>query len=425
VHNHMASLTAGSQPVTEVESLGRILANAGHGRQWLHVVSHLDPKYGGLSSVVPQLNAAIASLGQYSVQLAGFCQPNEHFVPKQAAQVKIEHLPLGRREWMTNSELKKRFRHLVSSSLGVHVHGLWQQSSAVTGPLARNLGKPYVVSAHGMLESWALRNKRWKKSLYMALVERANLAGATCLHALTQAEAEDYRRLGLRNPIAVIPNGVEIPAHVSSRKFLDQFPELQGKRLILFLGRIHFKKGLDILCQAWSRLSAKWPDAQLVIAGPDFEGTQAQIEQLAATLNISGRMTFTGMLAGELKWSALAASEVFVLPSYSEGLSVSVLEAMGSGLPVIVTENCNLPEVRRHGCGWVIKPDADELETALREVLRSSPAELGEMGLRGKQLVASRYSWEVVGRQMSSLYRWVENDCLPADVEIQFHRRGR
>jgi len=419
----MASFTAIPQSITVPQLSTGAVTNAFTDKRWLHVVSHLDPKYGGLSSVVPQLNAAIASLGQYSVQLAGFCQPGEHFIPRQAAQVAVEHLPLGRRAWLTDSELKKRFRRLVSSSLGIHIHGLWQQSSAVTASLARKTGKPYLISAHGMLESWALRNKRWKKSLYMALVERANLQGATCLHALTQSECEDYRRLGFRNPIAVIPNGVEIPAHISSRKFLDQFPELRGKRLILFLGRIHFKKGLDILCQAWARLHAKWPEAQLVLAGPDFEGTQAQIEQLIANLNIPERVTFTGMLAGELKWSALAAAEVFVLPSYSEGLSVSVLEAMGTGRPVIITENCNLPEVAHQGCGWVIQPNVDELQEALSDFLRASSAERGEWGEHGKQLVASRYSWDVIGRQMSSLYRWVEDDCLPADVEIQFHRR--
>jgi glycosyltransferase involved in cell wall biosynthesis len=395
------------------------------GKQWLHVVSHLDPKYGGLSSVVPQLNSAIASLGEYSVHLTGFCQSGEYFVPKQASHVKVDHLPLGRREWITNSGLKQRFRRQVSSSIGVHVHGLWQQSSAVAAPFARNAGKPYLISAHGMLEAWALRNKRWKKSLYMALFERTNLRYATCLHALTQAEAEDYRRLGLHNPIAVIPNGVEIPANISHQKFLHQFPSLQNKRLILFLGRIHFKKGLDILCQAWARLSAKWPDAHLVLAGPDFEGTQTQVEQLIAALNLTPHVTFTGMLTGELKWSALATAEAFVLPSYSEGLSVSVLEAMGAARPIIITENCNLPEVAHHGCGWVIKPNTAELEAALNDLLRSSSAELNEMGMRGKQLVANRYSWEVVGKQMSSLYRWVENDCLPADVEIQFHRRSR
>lgn len=416
----MASLTATPQIFSEITLTGTC-----HGKRWLHVVSHLHPKYGGLSSVVPQLNAAIASLGEYSVQLAGFCQKGEHFVPKHAERVEVKHLPLSRRAWMMDSGLKGEFRHLVESSIGVHVHGLWQQSSALAASFARRTGKPYLVSAHGMLESWALRNKRWKKSLYMALVERANLAGATCLHALTQAEADDYRRLGLRNPIAVIPNGVDIPAQISSRKFLDEFPALAGKRLILFLGRIHFKKGLDILCQAWARLSRQWADTQLVLAGPDFEGTQAQLEQLIASLHIKERVTFTGMLAGEMKWSALAAAETFVLPSYSEGLSVSVLEALGAGRPVVITKNCNLPEIAQAGCGWVIQPNADELETALHDVLRSGKAELDAMGLRGKQLIARRYSWEVVGKQMSSLYRWVENDCLPADVEIQFHRRGQ
>ena len=121
-------------------------------------------------------------------------------------------------------------------------------------PLAREAGKPYIIAAHGMLEGWALQQKKLKKTLYSLLVERPNLRGAACLQALTRAEADDYRRFGLKNPVAVIPNGVDVPPQVSSDLFLWTFPQLKGKRLVTFLSRLHRKKGLDILCQAWSRI---------------------------------------------------------------------------------------------------------------------------------------------------------------------------
>jgi glycosyltransferase involved in cell wall biosynthesis len=269
-----------------------------------------------------------------------------------------------------------------------------------------------------MLESWALRNKRIKKAIYAALAERANVSGAACLHALTRAEALDYRRFGSRSPIAVIPNGVAIPERLDPEPFLDSFPALRGKRLVLFLGRIHFKKGLDILVEAWAEVAKRWPDTQLVLAGPDFEGTRAKIEAMIAERSLTERVLFTGMLRDELKWSALAASECFVLPSYSEGLSVSTLEAMGAGLPVVITEQCNLPDVASYGTGWIIQSNAGELAVILNECLRNSHEMNRQIGLRGRALIQEKYNWPSVAKQMSEVYRWVQGGPAPGSVEI-------
>jgi glycosyltransferase involved in cell wall biosynthesis len=380
---------------------------------WLHVVSHLDPKYGGLSAAVPALGSSVSTGGQFSIALAGFCRQGENFHPAVASGMNVHHFPIGYAGWWRDRASRQTFRHLVRQSAGVHIHGLWQLSASAAARAAQAESKPYIVSAHGMLESWALANKRLKKSIYAALFERANLRSAACLHALTRAEAQDYRNFGLRNPIAVIPNGVDVPPACSPDLFLDRFPELRGRRLLLFLGRIHFKKGLDVLCQAWSRVSRDWPDAQLVLAGPDFENTRMPIEKLLEERRMRHRVTFTGMLPSDLKWSALRAAECFVLPSYSEGLSVSVLEAMGMGLPVIVSEQCNLPEVAEKDCGWVIPPRMQELESSLNAVLRSSSQDRAGLGANGRRLVAQRYSWRVVGEQMSDVYAWTQGGPLP------------
>ncbi len=383
---------------------------------WIQVLAHLDPKYGGVSSAVPQLSEAVARTRDFNVRLAGFCERGENFPLPSMPGLIVDHFPLTRRDW--NASAQRKLSTWVEEAAGLHIHGLWQRSTSLTAKLAQRAGKPYIISAHGMLEPWALANKRWKKRIYLALVESKNLRQAACLHALTEAEAQDYRRLGLHNPIAVIPNGVHVSRQSSPGEFLSHFPALAGKRLILFLGRIHFKKGLDILCKAWSHLAPVWPDTQLVLAGPDFEGTQTKVEQLIHQLGIRNRVTFTGMLKADMKWSALAASEFFVLPSYSEGLSVSVLEAMGVGKPVVITDKCNLPEVQSQACGTVTQANTAAVEEAIDSMLHCTAEARQAMGQAGRDLVSTRYSWAAIGKQTASLYQWLGGGSYPSGVRL-------
>ena len=392
--------------------------------RWVNVLSHLDPKYGGMSAAVPALSSAVYSTGQHAVSLAGFCAAGENYSPFSTQEVPVHHLPAGHSNWLKDKSTRTSFTRLIEAASGVHIHGLWEHSTLVAARAARKADKPYILSAHGMLQAWALNNKRLKKAVYGAFIERSNLRHAACLHALTQAEVKDYRDYGLTNPVAVIPNGVEIPKNIDPQIFLATFPELRNKRLVLFLSRLHTKKGVDILCQAWASAAKRWPDAQLVLAGPDFENTRASIEAAIASSGMQERVTITGMLDSGLKWSALSAADCFVLPSYSEGLSVSVLEAMGMRLPVIITRQCNLPEVASKGCGWVIEPTAGALESALNDCLCASSSALAEMSSRGQRLVDRDYSWRVVGEQMSEIYTWLEGGSVPSNVEIDFGGRS-
>ena len=408
-----------SPPLAEYE-LGGHLPEAirSSGGQWVNVVSHLDARFGGLSAVVPRLASVINTTTDFTVRLAAFCAPDEIWSSSDYPEVAIARWPMSRLVWLKRRQLTLDFRDAIKNAGGIHIHGLWEQSTIAAVRAARALGKPYVLSAHGMLERWALKNKRVKKAIYAALVERENVNGAACLHALTHAEAEDYRRFGSRCPIAVIPNGVDVPQYIDPELFLATFPLLRGKRIVLFLGRIHFKKGLDILVESWATLARKWPEAQLVLAGPDFEETRAKIEALVAGHGITERVLFTGMLRDENKWSALAAAECFVLPSYSEGLSVSNLEAMGAGLPVIVTEQCNLPEVARFGTGWVVKSTSKEVAASLDEFLRNPQSINRQMGDRGRLLVQQHYNWSSVAIKMSEVYQWVQDGTIPRSIDL-------
>ncbi len=386
--------------------------------KWLSVVTHLDPRYGGLSAVVPQLSAAVACKGHVSMSLAAFCAPGELYSPESFAELTLTDWPASRAAWLRDRSLLPRFDRLLQSATGLHLHGLWEQSTFIAARRARRLRIPYLVSAHGMLEPWALQNKQMKKRLYAALVERSNLEGASCLHALTHAEAREYRSFGCTSPIAVIPNGVRIPDQVSAENFLAQHPALRGKRVVLFLGRIHFKKGLDLLIQAWKKIILRWPDAHLVLAGPDFENTRARITAMIAEQGIEASVLFTGMLRDHLKWSALAAAECFVLPSYSEGLSVSVLEAMGLGLPVIISDHCNLPEVADLEAGWVVAARVEPLQAALEALLKNAPRTNAAIGAKGREFVRQHYNWSVVADQMNAIYSWVQGGSRPTNVEL-------
>jgi glycosyltransferase involved in cell wall biosynthesis len=385
---------------------------------WVNVISHLDPKYGGISTVVPQLGSWMAANGSTRVELAAFCLPDEHYDIQGHSRLETTYWPSNRMAWMKQRDLRSRFEDTLKGAQGIHIHGLWEQSTCVAARAANRLGKPYILSAHGMLEPWALANKKWKKRIYAALIEREIVAGATCLHALTRAEALNYRGFGSRAPIVVIPNGVNVPSQVDPKLFFDAYPALRGKRIILFLGRMHFKKGLNLLVNAWAELAAKWPDVHLVIAGPDSESTRTTIEQLVRERALVNQVSFTGMLQCEMKWSCLAAAECFVLPSYSEGLSTSVLEAMGIGLPVIITRHCNLPEVTDSGAGWEIEATQEELAQALGKVLKNSPTENQAIGRRGMCLVRDHFNWQAVARRMSEVYRWAATGQRPATSEL-------
>jgi poly(glycerol-phosphate) alpha-glucosyltransferase len=260
-----------------------------------------------------------------------------------------------------------------------------------------------------MLDAWAIGNGRWKKRLAAACYEGEHLRGSACLHALCSAELRAIRDFGLDNPVCVIPNGV---AELDRADFPP--PAWRGAlpsdaKILLYLGRIHPKKGLPNLIGALARCDAavrsgRW---RLVGAGWDQGGHQAELEALAASAGIADRVHFIGPQFGRDKDATLHAADAFVLPSYSEGLPMAVLEAWAHGLPVLMTPQCNLPEGPAHGAALSVDPAVDSLAAGLGVLFGLSDDELGAMGRRGAELVALRFTWPVVGRRMQDVYRWL------------------
>lgn len=389
------------------------------GASWLQVVSHLDQQFGGIAATVPQLSRATESEGRHKCPIVGFCNPAELEQLSEDDRSQVVQFPSSRVGWMLNTGLRQRMKQIVRAAQGVHIHGIWETHCTVASGFARSCKTPYIISAHGMLDDWALTHKRMKKALYAALVETKNLQRASCLRALTRDEVTDYRRIGLRSPVAVVPSGVLAPDGATRDAFWQAFPQLRGKRIVLFMGRLHPKKGVPLLIQAWRQVAdSRGEDAHLVIAGPDSDNLLGTLKQMTEDLKLQDSISFTGMLKSELKWSALAAAELFVLPSFSEGFSVAVLEALAMGVPTIVSSPCHFPEVAEANCGWGIEPETRALELALREFFQIRANELARMGERARALIERRFTWPVIGKQMDEVYSWLEGGQKPSSVEL-------
>ena len=303
----------------------------------------------------------------------------------------------------------------------IHNHSLWMLPNAYSSSIAHQHGKPVLISSHGTLEPWAWRHSGWKKKLVGRWFQYRDLERAACIHVFNHTEIEGVRTAGFRNPIAVIPNGVHLPdfeEQVSSELFLNTFPETRGKRLALFMARVHEKKGLGHLLPAFGQLAAKYPDWHVVIAGPDagdMTRSRAMVDQFA----IRDRVTFTGALQGELKASARAAAQAFLQPSFSEGFSMSIIEALACRLPVLLTPGCNFPEAVTAGAAISVDPTVEDCTRGLHELLSQTPTELRAMGERGRRLIESRYQWDTVAQDTMRLYRWLISGGSAPEFVVQ------
>jgi glycosyltransferase involved in cell wall biosynthesis len=303
-------------------------------------------------------------------------------------------------------------RHLlaaVRASDMVHVHGLWHPAGTLAAMAARWSNKPYVLTPHGMLDHWALARSRTKKRLYGALFERRNIAGAARLHFLNTEELAEARDYGEAFDPFVMPNGVVVgdySALPDRQSLYTEVPELQGKVVALFLGRLHPKKGFAALIPALAEAVKSQPDLHLLIAGPDEGGYKAQLDKLIAQHHLSAHVSFLGMVQGQRKLAALAAADFFVLPSHQEGDSVAVKEAMACALPVIITPACHFPEVLARRAGLVVAPQLEAVTQALVQLAQDASLRQ-RMGRQARQLIEERYTWHQLGKRLIAVYEQV------------------
>jgi glycosyltransferase involved in cell wall biosynthesis len=255
-----------------------------------------------------------------------------------------------------------------------------------------------------MLEPWAINNSKWKKKLAWMLYQKKDLKRVTAFHATAESEAESIRRLGFKQPIAVIPNGVELPELNQSSVINHQ---ISDKKTALFLSRINPKKGLPMLLDVWRKLAPEnW---RLVIAGNDDSNHLPVLERKIAELGLSDQVEIVGPLFGVDKEAAFHNADLFVLPSYSENFGIVVTEALGYHVPVLTTTGCPWQELETHDCGWWVDPTPEGVLAGLQQALMATPDRLSEMGMRGRKLVEEKYQWPGIAERMAAFYEWLIN----------------
>ena len=306
----------------------------------------------------------------------------------------------------------------------IELHGLWKFTSLALLRANRRLACPYVVHPHGMLDPWAVRNSSWKKRLAAWGYERSNLEGAHCIRALNRAEAAAIRAYGLRNPICIVPNGTDLPDETTG-DWSSPSPFPAGRKVLLYLGRIHPKKNLVNLLRAWSLAQKSMPsgargnDWLLAIAGWDQGGYEAELRRCAAELELEESVAFLGPQFGAQKAACYRHCDAFVLPSLSEGLPIVVLDAWSYAKPVLMTAECNLPEGFSQGAAIAIGTAAEDVALGLGALLEMSAQQRQTMGQCGRALVEQRYSWPQIARQMGEVYDWMlQGNSAPPHVEL-------
>ena len=374
----------------------------------LQVVPSLAPEWGGPVKVVNELAGALEVIGVSSeiISAQGRRVGNPETVTNDIPIHLFETGPIARLWTAHTPGLKKTLARKIPDFDLVHIKGLWHYPGYIASKIARSRNVPYIVTIHGELNEWNLQQKRLKKQIYMTAIQRGILQKSAALHAITPAESNRIRQLEIETPVAMIPNGIhteEFENLPDRSQFVSRYPELENRLIVLFLGRIQQKKGLDILAQAFGNLVRTRHDVRLVVAGPDEDNTLTEIKTILKSQGALEKAVFPGMLTGEQKLEALSAADIFALTSYSEGFSVALLEALSAGLPLVITDECNFPEVGDSRAGFVVRPNDSETASALMSLLDSADLRR-EMSENARRLVRSNYTWERIAEKMFTLY---------------------
>jgi glycosyltransferase involved in cell wall biosynthesis len=376
------------------------------------LVGSVSREAGGLFQSVRGLAKAAMS-ESVNVSVFGIADPNSALDVLNWQPLSVRTFEPQFRAWGYSNQLVPA---LLAADLDiVSTHGLWKYSSVASRRWHSRTARPYIVHAHGMLEAWALQNAKWKKRIAALLYQSQHLSGAACLRALCEAEAQSIRAYGMRNPICIIPNGVDLPEVTESlalkprNSVLQKF--VQGRKTLLYLGRLHPKKNVANLVRAWKQTLSSHPltpeNWVLAIAGWDQGGYECELKKLASDYGLTASVSFLGPLFGQEKEAAYRLCDAFILPSLSEGLPMTVLEAWAHAKAVLMTPECNLPEGFAAGAALQIGTSPEEIAAGLKQLLEMTDDDRRAMGDRGRTLIAPKFSWPRIGEQMRSVFEWV------------------
>jgi glycosyltransferase involved in cell wall biosynthesis len=373
----------------------------------LHVSSILDPAAGGIAVAVIALAEAQHRAGANVSVVATYSKPEDRPAERLRAQgIHTEQVGPCKPPLWRHPQIVPTLRRLIPQADIVHIHALWEEVQYQAARLCRKFGVPYVITPHGMLDPWSLSQGALKKKLYLALRMRRNLDAAAAIHFTTDTERDLVKPLKLRPPAIVEPNGVDLAEFEDlppRGTFRARFPQLGDRPAPIFLGRLNYKKGFDLLIPAFARTQIS-KDTILVIAGPDAENYRATIERMMSEHGVAPeRVIFTGMLRGRERVEALVDADLFVLPSYQENFGIAVVEALAAGTPVLISDQVNIHgEISAAAVGAVVPTQVEPLARELSRWL-NDPAIRRDASQRAIPFVRERYDWNQIAR------RWIEH----------------
>lgn len=379
----------------------------------LHVLVTLDPSWGGPPRVVTRLAAAQTALG-HDVCITSYGDEKTPAAVKEMTatipqfdRVRLEYWPWPNRvESILARIARQKIMPMMANFDVLHIHGVWEPLLRAAANTAQHHRKPYFIQPNGMLDVWCMQQKRLKKRLALAMGYRAMLNNAAGIFCGNDDERIAIQPLGLTSPPIVIPlNAVfteEIATLPPRGSFAKRYPQLNGKPFIVFLGRMHIKKGLDFLADAFAIFARGNSTHNLVVIGHD-EGAKADFEQRIAKAGIQDRVLLTGPLHGAAKWEAFADAAAFALPSRQEGFSIAITEALACGLPVIISNECHFPEVAQAGAGEVVELNAEAVAKAFARVLNDD-AHRARMSVAARNLVATRFNCHNMAGEVLAAY---------------------
>lgn len=358
----------------------------------IHFIPTIDRTAGGTSSYIQLLAKELGKLCELYIVTA----PSKDPVKIENAQIKF--IPCN---WKQRNSMKNAWGKLLQKIKPdvVHVNCCWMPQCAWAQLWAQQAGYKVILSPHGMLEPWIIARHYWTRKLpALLLYQKKAITQADCLHATAESEKDNLFKLGYNNRIEIVANGIDV-------ENIEMKKEWKRKKQILFLSRIHIKKGINFLLEAVSELKDKLADYSIHIAGEGEEQYINQLKERAKDLGIDSIINFCGGVYGESKWQLFREADVFVLPTFSENFGIAVAEALASGTPVITTKGTPWKELNTFHCGWYTEVGTKPTKDALLQFLQTNEEELEAMGKRGRKLIEDKYSTAMVAYQMNELYK--------------------
>ena len=360
-----------------------------------HTISSIDRSAGGTSMFIKTLTEGINN--NVSQTIIAMDSPDNIAIN---STVKVK---LVKRNWISpffSKELIFNF-HKIDTDL-YHGHGLWEYPIHLMSKIARQNRIPYIISSHGMLEPWSLKQELLKKKIALKSYQFKDVKEAACIHATSEFEAHNIRDLGYKNPIAIIPNGIDISEYQLKN------PNQTIPKKIVVISRIHPKKGIEILIEAWAKLPTNSKQNWTIdIIGNGPKQYIKKLNKQIVSNKLERQITIKEPLYGADKIAAFQNASLFVLPTFSENFGIVIAEALSCGTPVITTKGTPWQDLETNHCGWWIDCGVEPLIEALIKAIQMDNSELELMGLNGRALIEKKYETKNVAKQMEHLYQWV------------------